>query len=149
MWVRIRERVPLRAPEWLAGLVTILIGLYFVAFPTAFERAGLSGFESIASVGMWVAAGLLLGAARIGALVLNGHQPTISAPVRCLVAICGIGLFGSIAAGYSLSWNQHGPPLGMVLALGFTAADIFNTARSALDVLKAFRRARSWNGSLR
>jgi hypothetical protein len=146
MWVRIRERVPLRAPEWLAALATIGIGLYLVSFPLAFARAGLEGFSSIAPVGIWVAASLILGAARIGALVLNGHKPTLSAPVRCVVAICGIALFSSIAAGYAMAWNELGPPLGIVFALAFTAADIFNTGRSALDVLKAFGSGRPWTG---
>jgi hypothetical protein len=145
--LRIREKIPLRIAEWLGGIAMIAIGLYLVIWPTAFERAGLAGFASIAPVGVWVGASLVLGAARVGALVLNGHQPTVSAPIRCVVAICGVGLFSSIAAGYSLATNEHGPPLATVLALTLMAGDIFNTIRSAMDSTNAIR-SRPWIGSL-
>ena len=38
--LRFREKIPLRIAEWLGGLAMILIGLYLVIWPTAFERAG-------------------------------------------------------------------------------------------------------------
>lgn len=124
----------------------ILIGLYLVIWPTAFERAGLSGFAAIAPVGVWVGASLVLGAARVGALVLNGHKPEVSAPIRCLVAVMGVGLFSSIAAGYALATNEHGPPMAMVLALVLMVGDLFNTIRSAMDSTNAIR-SRPWIGS--
>ena len=144
--LRFREKIPLRIAEWLGGLAMILIGLYLVIWPTAFERAGLSGFAAIAPVGVWVGASLMLGAARVGALVLNGHKPEVSAPIRCFVAVLGVGLFSSIAAGYSLAANEHGPPMAMVLALVLMAGDIFNTIRSAMDSTHAIR-SRPWIGS--
>lgn len=144
--LRFREKIPLRIAEWLGGLAMILIGLYLVIWPTAFERAGLSGFAAIAPVGVWVGASLVLGAARVGALVLNGHKPEVSAPIRCFVAVLGVGLFSSIAAGYSLAANEHGPPMAMVLALVLMAGDIFNTIRSAMDSTHAIR-SRPWIGS--
>jgi hypothetical protein len=124
----------------------VLIGLYLVIWPTAFTRTGLSGFASIAPVGVWVGASLFLGAARVGALVLNGHQPRVSAPIRCFVAVTGVGLFSSVGAGYAMATNEHGPPLGMVLALVLMAGDIFNAARSAVDTYNAIRSG-SWIGS--
>jgi hypothetical protein len=144
--LRFREKIPLRIAEWLGGLAMIGIGLYLVIWPTAFDRAGLSGFAAIAPVGVWVGASLVLGAARVGALVLNGHKPEVSAPIRCLVAVMGVGLFSSIAAGYSLAANEHGPPMAMVLALVFMAGDIFNTIRSAMDSTNAIR-SQPWIGS--
>lgn len=146
IYLRFREKIPLRIAEWLGGLAMILIGLYLVIWPTAFERAGLSGFAAIAPVGVWVAASLILGTARVGALVLNGHKPEVSAPIRCTVAVMGVGLFSSIAAGYSLATNHHGPPMAMVLALVLMAGDIFNTIRSAMDSTNAIR-SRTWIGS--
>lgn len=144
--LRFREKIPLRIAEWLGGLAMIGIGLYLVIWPTAFDRAGLSGFAAIAPVGVWVGASLVLGAARVGALVLNGHKPEVSAPIRCFVAVLGVGLFSSIAAGYSLAANEHGPPMAMVLALVLMAGDIFNTIRSAMDSTHAIR-SRPWIGS--
>ena len=144
--LRYRENIPLRIAEWLGGLAMILIGLYLVIWPTAFERAGLSGFAAIAPVGVWVGASLILGAARVGALVLNGHKPEVSAPIRCLVAMMGVGLFSSIAAGYALATNEHGPPMAMLLALVLMIGDLFNTIRSAMDSTHAIR-SRPWIGS--
>lgn len=146
IYLRFREKIPLRIAEWLGGLAMILIGLFLVVWPNAFERAGLAGFAAIAPVGIWVAASLILGSARVGALVLNGHKPEVSAPIRCFVAMMGVGLFSSIAAGYSLAANEHGPPLGMVFALVLMAGDIFNTIRSAMDSTHAIR-SRTWTGS--
>jgi hypothetical protein len=146
IFLRMRERIPLRIAEWLGGLAMILIGLYLVIWPTAFERAGLAGFAAIAPVGVWVGASLVLGAARIGALVLNGHKPEISAPIRCFVAMMGVALFSSIAAGYGMATNQHGPPMAMIFALVLMAGDIFNTIRSAMDSTHAIR-SRTWIGS--
>ncbi len=143
--LRVREKVPLRIAEWLCGLAMILIGLYLVIWPSAFSRAGLSGFAAISPVGNWVAASLILGAARIGALVLNGHRPTISAPVRCVVAVLGVGLFSSIAAGYAMATNEHGPPMAILLALPLMVGDIFNSARAGMDTYNAVR-SRKWIG---
>ncbi|UYN98343.1 MAG: hypothetical protein KIT02_10230 [Devosia sp.] len=143
--LRFREKIPLRIAEWLGGLAMVLIGLYLVIWPTAFQRAGLSGFSAIAPVGVWVGASLVLGAARIGALVLNGHQPAISAPIRCVVAVMGVGLFSSIAAGYAMATNQHGPPMAMLLALVLMAGDVFNAGRAGADTYQAIR-SRPWTG---
>jgi hypothetical protein len=145
IFLRIREKIPLRISEWLCGLAMVLIGLYLVIWPTAFTRSGLSGFASIAPVGVWVAASLFLGVARVGALVLNGHQPTVSAPIRCFVAVTGVGLFSSVPGGYAMATSEHGPPLGMVLALVLMAGDIFNAARAATDTYNAIRSG-SWIG---
>jgi hypothetical protein len=146
IFLRMRERIPLRIAEWLGGLAMILIGLYLVIWPTAFARAGLAGFAAIAPVGIWVGASLILGAARVGALVLNGHKPEISAPIRCFVAMMGVALFSSIAAGYAMASNAHGPPMAMIFALVLMAGDIFNTIRSAMDSTHAIR-SRTWIGS--
>lgn len=147
IYLRFREKIPLRIAEWLGGLAMVLIGLYLVIWPTAFSRTGLSGFASIAPIGVWIGASLFLGAARAGALVLNGHKPEVSAPIRCVVAVMGVGLFSSIAAGYAMATNEHGPPLGMLLALVLMAGDIFNSARAGMDSYNAIR-SRSWIGSL-
>ena len=144
--LRFREKIPLRIAEWLGGIAMILIGLYLVIWPTAFARAGLSGFAAIAPVGIWVGASLILGAARVGALVLNGHKPEVSAPIRCFVAMMGVGLFSSIAAGYALATTENGPPMAMVFALVLMMGDLFNTIRSAMDSTHAIR-SRSWIGS--
>jgi hypothetical protein len=144
--MRVKERVPLRIAEWQGGISMVLLGLYLVIWPGAFNRYGLSGFEAIAPVGVWVAACLVLGASRIGALVLNGHQPEVSAPIRCIVAGCGVALFSSIAAGYSLATNEHGPPMAMILAIAMLLGELFNTARSALDTYNALRSKREWTG---
>jgi hypothetical protein len=146
IYLRFREKIPLRIAEWLGGIAMILIGLYLVIWPTAFERAGLSGFSVIAPVGWWVAASLILGASRIGALWLNGHKPEVSAPIRCVVAIAGVGLFSSIAAGYAMATNQYGPPMAMILALVLMAGDLFNSARAGMDTYLAIR-SRLWIGS--
>lgn len=145
IFLRIRERIPLRIAEWLGGLAMIGIGLYLVIWPTAFARYGLSGFASIAPVGVWVGASLILGAARVGALFLNGHKAEVSAPIRCFVAMMGVGLFSSIAAGYAMATNEHGPPLAMIFALVFTASDLFNSARAGMDTYHAIR-SRPWIG---
>ena len=147
IFLRIREKMPLRIAEWLGGVAMILIGLYLVIWPTAFERAGLSGFAAIAPAGVWVGTSLVLGAARVGALVLNGHRPEVSAPIRCLVAIMGVGLFSSIAAGYALATTANGPPLAMVFALVLMAGDMFNAARAGMDAYQAIRSG-TWIGSL-
>lgn len=147
IFLRVREKIPLRIAEWLGGLAMVGIGLYLVIWPTAFDRAGLSGFKAIAPVGVWVGASLILGAARVGALVLNGHRPSISAPIRCFVAMMGVALFSSIAAGYAMATTLHGPPLAMIFALVLMAGDIFNTIRSAMDSTHAIR-SRTWIGSL-
>lgn len=143
--LRVREKVPLRIAEWLSGIAMILIGLYLVVWPTAFARSGLSGFAAIAPVGVWVGASLILGAARVGALVLNGHRPTVSAPIRCLVAMMGVGLFSSIAAGFALATTEHGPLLGLIFAMVLMFGDMFNAARAALDTYHAIR-SRLWTG---
>lgn len=143
--LRFREKIPLRIAEWLGGLIMIAIGLYLVIWPTAFARAGLSGFAAIAPVGTWVAASLILGAARVGALVLNGHKPEVSAPIRCFVAMMGVGLFSSIAAGYAMATNAHGPPMALLFALVFMAGDLFNSARAGMDTYNAIR-SRPWTG---
>lgn len=146
IYLRFREKIPLRIAEWLGGICMLLIGLYLVIWPTAFSRAGLSGFSAIAPVGVWVGASLCLGACRVGALVLNGHKPEVSAPIRCFVAVMGVGLFSSIAAGYAMATNEHGPPLGTIMALVLMAGDIFNSARAGMDSYNAIR-SRSWIGS--
>lgn len=142
--VRIKERLPLRIAEWLAALAMIGIGLYLVVWPGAFTRAGLSGFAAIAPVGTWIAASLILGALRIFALVLNGHMPHVSAPIRMVGAILGVGLFASVAAGYALAQTENGPPLGVIFALAFVAGDLFSSARTAWETHDATRRL--WTG---
>ena len=145
--LRFREKIPLRIAEWLGAIMMVGIGLYLVIWPDAFSRAGLAGFSAIAPVGIWVGASLILGAARVGALVLNGHKPEVSAPIRCFVAMMGVGLFSSIAAGYSMATNEHGPPMAMLFALTFMASDLFNSARAGMDTYQAIR-SRAWIGSL-
>lgn len=147
IFLRVREKVPLRIAEWLCGVAMVLIGLYLVIWPAAFDRAGLAGFAAIAPVGIWVGASLILGAARVGALVLNGHRPGVSAPIRCGVAVMGVGLFSSIAAGYSMATTAAGPPLAMIFALVLMAGDMFNAARAGMDSYNAIRSG-SWTGSL-
>ena len=146
IFLRLREKMPLRIAEWMGAMAMILIGLYLVVWPTAFSRAGLSGFAAIAPVGVWVGASLVLGAGRVGALWLNGHRPTVSAPIRCIVAILGVGLFSSISAGFAMATNENGPPMGIVLALVLMIGDIFNSARAGMDSYNAIR-SRSWIGS--
>lgn len=149
IFLRFKEKIPLRIAEWLGAIAMVLIGLYLVIWPSAFQRAGLSGFQSIAPVGVWVTASLLLGTARVAALVVNGHKPELSAPVRCIVAALGVGLFSSISAGYSMSTNEYGPPLATVLAFVLMVGELFNTTRSAQDVFEAYRSRslKHWNGS--
>lgn len=153
MWLRVREKVPARIAEWLTSVGMVLVGLYLIAWPAAFGRAGLTGFASIAPLQVWIAASLCLGAARIGALILNGHRAEISAPVRCVGSILGVSFYSSIAAGYSLAELPGGPPMATVLALTLMAGDLFSAVRSGGDTYTALReatrRAPKWTGFLR
>lgn len=149
LWIRVHKNVPLRIVEWLTAFAMVLVGLYLVVWPAAFERAGLTGFAAIAPAAVWVGASLVIGAARVAALVLNGHRAEVSAPIRCAGAILGVGFFASIAAGYAMANLSGGPPMATIFAIVLASGDLFSAARSGRDTFTAARSARHWTGFLR
>lgn len=147
MLVRIRQRFHIRAVEWLASTAMIALGLYLLVWPYAFLRAGLSGFAMLAPQYVWTLACVAIGLLRIGALILNGHRPQISAPVRCVGAILGVGLFASVAVAYALATDQYAPPMAALFAVMFTLADLYSAARSGFDSTHALAGDKKWIGS--
>ncbi|MET0337897.1 MAG: hypothetical protein ABW063_09050, partial [Caulobacter sp.] len=94
LFIRIRERFPTRALEWLCSGLIFALGLSMLIFPASFDRPGLATFAQLMDPLAWALAGIGLGGARLCALFINGHDVKLSIPGRLVGAVLGAGFFG-------------------------------------------------------
>lgn len=135
--VRVRERFHVRLFEWTASVLIIGLGLWMLAWPVVFERIGLAGFAELMHPILWQVAAIGIGAARIAALVLNGHRPRWSAPVRMAGALAGACFFAALATGFAMRSSFEDPSIGILTFLILALADLYSAARAAMDTAAA------------
>lgn len=135
--IRVRERFQIRAVEWVAALITIGMGFWMLIWPSVFDRIGLSGFADLMHPALWMTAAIGIGVARIAALLLNGHWPLLSAPIRMTGAVAGSSFFAAVAAGFAMRSDLDSPAIGIVVFLILAVADLYSATRAAIDTAHA------------
>ena len=136
------HRVHKRVSEWMAAFAMVALGLYFMLWPSAFFRLGMGGFADISSaIGMpvqiWMWACIAFGFLRIGALILNGHRPQTSAPIRLVGSMLGAALFAGVSTALIMSIGEFAASVGLPFAIVFALAEIYNACRAGADTDRA------------
>ena len=104
LWVSIQHRFGPRMMEWFMAFHTAMFGVVLLITPDLFEQPAWSGFRSLfpseASLG-WLM--VLLGAARIGGLIVNGARKHVTPMIRQVSAGVGCLIWFGIVYGFATS----------------------------------------------
>lgn len=131
LWINISHRFGPRLMEWWMAFHTAMFGSVLLVSPDLFDQPAWSGFESIfhdeARLG-WVM--VLLGAVRIGGLIVNGARKHVTPMIRQVSA--GIGcliwfgiVYGFASSGVVSTWLAVYPLFGI--------GELVNIHRAAHD----------------
>lgn len=130
LWVRIKHRFGPRLMEWFIAWMTACWGGVLLLPADTFAGPAYAIFLAVAPEWWWGAAMLLLGAARIGALIVNGSRKDITPWIRVVSAGCGFMVWVGITTSFALTgvistWIAIYPSLAV--------AEIINVVRAARD----------------
>lgn len=87
---RFRETYPLRRSEWLLAFAMLGMGITYIANPTLFDRPYFTTMERVAPQWAWAWGFVVIGAARLFALIRNGgwrRSPHLRAAGAALAAM--------------------------------------------------------------
>lgn len=148
--IRVRFSHPERKPEWIMGAATLCWGLN--AFVDSFLHVARHTMDSpffapLLDTGIdqrgWGVFAVLVGAVRLGFLVVNGSRPRGSTVLRAIGAGCSAVFWASLVLGsLSLPWNS-----GAVAIYGaLLAFDLSSVWQAAREIAPAYSRARMAHG---
>lgn len=104
LWIQIQHRFGPRMMEWFMAFHTAMFGLVLLTSPNLFVQPAWAGFRSIfpseASLG-WIM--VILGAARIGGLIVNGARKHVTPMIRQVSAGVGCLIWFGIVYGFATS----------------------------------------------
>ncbi len=140
LFLRIKERFPARALEWFCGGLILALGWTMLLLPGSFDRPGLQNFVDLMPPISWAFSGLVLGCMHIAGLVLNGHQPKISIPLRLISAALGASFFGLFVGRFAETTTSGSVAFGVITYSALVLAQIYNTFRIAEDAKEQFSR---------
>ena len=130
LWVRIKHRFGPRLMEWFIAWVTACWGAVLLLPAETFHGASWIIFSAIATEEFWGTAMLLLGALRIGALVVNGVRKDVTPWIRVVSAASGFMIWVGITTGFALTGNIS---TWLAVYPSFAVAEIINVVRAARD----------------
>ena len=136
---RIQRKFRLRVAEWITSLMLISWGAQLAAAPTMFQNPFFGGFLRLAPQPTWSAAVMMLGFARLSALIVNGAW-RYSSHVRAGLLVLSVFIWFGIVFGV---WDTHRPTLGVTIYPWLAAADAYAAYRAGLDARAADDEARS------
>lgn len=79
--------------EWISSTILLGIGIVMLAFPQSFDLPSLVAFKD--GQNFWTLTCLLVGLARIIALVINGNWPSGTPTLRLIGSLVGAAIFGA------------------------------------------------------
>lgn len=135
---RVRDKLPIRAVEWLLSIMILTIGVVMLFGKDMFNRSGMSGFTQLMPALYWSTITVLIGGSRVAALLVNGHRPKLSSPLRALGAVLGVSIFAAFSAATSLEGGLLGPTVFIVLMFG----DMYSSVRAGRDALDSVMETR-------
>lgn len=131
MWIRIRKRFGTRMMEWYSGAVTGVFGIILVIGDDLFSQPAWSGFAKLFESQVWLGwLMVLLGAIRIGGLIVNGTRKHVTPQIRQVTAFMGVIIWTAVSMGFASSgilstWAAVYPLL--------VVAEMTNILRAATD----------------
>lgn len=130
MLISLHEHFPIRVSDWLLSVILFSWGLTVLFLdPAVWALPIYSGLDSLASQGTWASLAIALGAARLGALFVNGAVRR-SPHLRAVGAFLAIFIWVQISLG-SMTSEAAGAAVAIYPWLVF--ADMFNVYRAARD----------------
>lgn len=127
----------MRLLEWSNSLLIFLLGLVMWLAPMSFQRPGLAPFSDHAI--FWTVSCLVIGAARLIALWINGHWQNGTPLIRLAGATLGTGIFAAFTMTFLAvsTWESIAlgvlvfgvPLLTELVNAGFTAKDVVHTRK--------------------
>lgn len=138
------DRLNRRLSEWHMAGVMLSCGLTLMSSADMFGTlASYEVVSRIASQGVWAAFMVLLGAARLTALVVNGHFPRATGHARYLLASLSACTWALLLAGF-MAFNS---PLMIVSFLsGAVVVDLISAFRAAQAARQADDTREEHNG---
>ena len=104
LWVQITHRFGPRMMEWFMAFHTALFGMVLLSTPHLFDQPAWSGFRNIFPAESWLGwIMVILGAARIGGLVVNGARKHVTPMIRQVSAGVGCLIWFGIVYGFASS----------------------------------------------
>lgn len=129
----------LRLMEWLCASIILALGLHLLVFPAVFERSYMAGVAAIASYQFWTALLLVVGSARIVALLVNGHWAGGTPQIRLIGNVLGTLIFGMFAGAYFEVTAGPAPSVAIPIFVLLMVADVVSAGFAAADVIHARR----------
>lgn len=129
--LRIQLKFRQRRTEWVAGFQCLLFGAILLMPMETFASPSFRVFSELLPEIWWGAALVMIGAVRLGGLIVNGARRRITPWLRLVSALLGFGVFTAISLCFASSgtistWIAAWPVL-MVVEL----MNIHDTARDA------------------
>ncbi|WP_143061937.1 hypothetical protein [Faunimonas pinastri] len=125
----IRTHIKVRVAEWALGTILFNFGWILLLPAQTFDGPSYAGMARVAPEGVWGLACLIVGAARLVALFINGTRRR-TPHVRAIMAFLSCFFWLQI----SLCFLQAGTvPTGLAVYPVLLALDIFNLFRASSD----------------
>lgn len=131
IYVRIRHRFGPRLSEWFAAVVTFLWGVVLLLPADTFAGPSWVIFRAIMPEGSWAVLLIILGALRLGGLIVNGARKEVTPWIRVLSAGGGFVIWSGISLGFGLSGVIS---TGLAVYPAIAVLELFNIHRAAHDV---------------
>lgn len=131
MWIRIRKRFGTRMMEWYSGAVTAAFGIVLLRGDDLFSQPAWTSFAKFFESQAWFGwLMVILGAIRIGGLIVNGTRKHVTPQIRQVTAFMGVIIWTAVSLGFASSgilstWAAVYPLL--------VVAEMTNILRAATD----------------
>lgn len=134
---RVKDKLPIRAVEWLLSIMILTIGVVMLVSSDMFNKTGMEGFTKIMPAFCWSILAIVIGGSRVVALVINGHRPRLSSPLRAAGALLGVAMFAAFSTAMLLESVTLGTTVFTVLMFG----DFYSSIRAGRDALDSLLEA--------
>lgn len=128
---RVKDKLPIRAVEWLLSMMILIIGVVMLTGSDMFNRSGMEGFTKIMPAFCWSILAIAIGGSRVAALLINGHNPRVSSPLRAVGALLGVAMFAAFSTAMLMESVTLGTTVFTVLMFG----DFYSSIRAGRDAI--------------
>lgn len=133
IFVRIKERFPIRALEWFCAFLILMLGWSMLISQDSFTRPSMQSFNEIMPGIAWALSLLTIGFVRVVSLVINGNKTIVTLPLRWVGSILGASIFGFFVGRFSSSMEDSSVLLILVTFTSLVMAEVYNTLRIAQE----------------
>lgn len=138
IYVRIRHRFGPRLSEWYVAVVTFLWGVVLLLPADTFAGPSWVIFRSIMAESSWGILLMVLGALRIGGLIVNGARKNVTPWIRVVSAGGGFLIWSGVSLGFGLSGVIS---TGLAVYPAIAILELFNIHRAAHDAGETYAAA--------